>query len=489
MTSYVSINDVGSTTYDQAGNVTSTTVNGVTTQVTTDSSTNYAAPSQLSVGSLDNSMDWSGFLGLTNATGPNGDFTNIVYDDSARPWVATSPYGATTTYTYSTGPNGPNNPTTTTATINGRWTKTILDGLGRTITVQTGNSSGTISQTDTVYGPCGCSPTGKMIEQSLPHAPNGTPAWTTYTYDALGRTVSVVAPDGASTTTYAYQGNNVTVTDPAGKWKTFTMDAFGHLTQVVEPNPAGGSNYVTTYTYDPWDNVEQVSMPRPSGTQTRTFTYNGKLLMSATNPENGTITYTYNGFNKVATKTDAKGQAIQYTYDSIARLTEVQKYPTGISGGEDTCQRETYSYDTSYNSNYTTTYPLGRLTAVQYSGQGSNGCGTTFMETYGYNQAGQKTNKGLLVTRTFQAQDNNGDNVYGPATADLESSYSYDNEGRLTATQYASSNFNYGYDSMGRLSTMTDANTSNQMITGTTYDPANQAIIDQRECAERNSDL
>jgi len=39
-----------------------------------------------------------------------------------------------------------------------------------------------------------------------------------------------------------------------------------------------------------------------------TFTYNGELLMSATDPENGTVTYTYNRYNKAATKTDAKGQ-------------------------------------------------------------------------------------------------------------------------------------------------------------------------------------
>lgn len=73
-------------------------------------------------------------------------------------------------------------------------------------------------------------------------------------------------------------------------------------------------------------------MPRPSGTQTRTFVHNGKLLQKATNPENGTVTYTYNSYNKVATKTDAKGQATVYTYDTYARLTKVQRYPTGTSG-------------------------------------------------------------------------------------------------------------------------------------------------------------
>lgn len=53
-------------------------------------------------------------------------------------------------------------------------------------------------------------------------------------------------------------------------------------------------------------------MPRGSNTQTRTFVYKtgttvGGLLLSATNPENGTVAYNYN--------TD-----MVYTYDSLNRL-------------------------------------------------------------------------------------------------------------------------------------------------------------------------
>ena len=81
-------------------------------------------------------------------------------------------------------------------------------------------------------------------------------------------------------------------------------------------------------------------MPRPTGTQTRTFTYNGKPLQTATNPENGTVTYTYDNYNKVATKTDAKGQATVYTYDTYARLTKVQRYPTGTSGSKTPASRK-----------------------------------------------------------------------------------------------------------------------------------------------------
>ena len=91
VTSYTSINDVGSSTYDQAGNVTSATRDGVTTQVTTNSSTNYAVPSQISVGSLTSSIDYSAFLGITSATGPNGDGSSMSYDSSARPSQSVSP--------------------------------------------------------------------------------------------------------------------------------------------------------------------------------------------------------------------------------------------------------------------------------------------------------------------------------------------------------------------------------------------------------------
>ena len=199
----------------------------------------------------------------------------------------TSPFGAGTTTTY----NDAASPPTIVSTINGRWTRQTLDGVGRAVLTETGYGTTTVSQAETVYGPCGCSPLGKMIKQAVPHAPGAQPAYTVYSYDSIGRTTSVVAPDGASTTTYLYQGNTVTVTDAAGKWKKFTSDALGNLVQVNEPNPAGGADYVTSYTYDLLGHLTGVNMPRPTGTQTRSFVYSGNYLTSATNSENGTVTY------------------------------------------------------------------------------------------------------------------------------------------------------------------------------------------------------
>lgn len=210
-------------------------------------------------------------------------------------------------------------------------------------------------------------------------------------------------PD-TSYTSYQYQGNQVTVTDPALKWKTFTMDAFGNLVSVVEPDPSLG-NVTTNYTYDILNHLTAVSMPRGSNTQTRTFNYNSGttvtgFLQSATNPENGTVTYTY-GNGLLATKTDAKNQKLAYSYDGYNRLTSVGLVPTY------TCPPppqqcipppnqvlRTYYYDT--NPLDTTGFsqnPAGRLTAVQYPAQST----VQMNEMYSYSVAG------LPVAKRFQA--------------------------------------------------------------------------------------
>jgi hypothetical protein len=203
------------------------------------------------------------------------------------------------------------------------------------------------------------------------------------------------------------------------------------------------------------------------------------------------------GTLQVATKTDAKGQVIAYSYDSIARLIKVQKYPQGMSNAEDTCQQENYYYDTNNfetgNSNYSN-YTSGRLTAVQYYGGSSTyaysnpNCDTTLTENYGYDQAGGKIAKGLQVTRTLATGPPSNPSLwqYNPTTADLESTYTFDTEGRITAVQYPSSgppgsqtagpDLGYAMDTMGRLNTVTDLAAQASIISGATYGPANQLL-------------
>ncbi len=198
--------------YDIGGAVTSADDNnGYTVAVTPDAGKNYAAPSVVtpnSVSDLAESYTWTGFLGLATETGPNSATASVSYDAQGRPSSSISPHGATTTYEYQTAA-----PAWTKATTNGRWVKTTYDGLGRTVKTETGHGTTTVSIVETEYDSCACSPLGKVKRASLPYAPGGTVYWTTYSYDCLGRTLSVTAPD-ASATSYVYEGNTVKVTDP-----------------------------------------------------------------------------------------------------------------------------------------------------------------------------------------------------------------------------------------------------------------------------------
>ena len=419
---------------------------GHATTSNSSASTNYAVPAAISGGGVTNTFAYTAFLGIASVSEANGSASLFSYDAGARPTETTSPHGAKTTYSYTTSPP------TSTATTNGRFVRTSYDGLGRTIKVERGDTA-TRSVVDTEYDVCACSPIGKVKRVSQAYAPGGPVYWTTYNYDGLGRLLSVVAPDGASTGGYAYQGRSTTVTDPAGKWKKFTTDAMGNLVQVTEPNPAGGANFETYYTYDALNNLTQVAMPRNGYTQTRTFAYQGNLVTSATNPENGTTTYTYHGDGSLATRTDAAGRRYEYSYDSYDRLTLERvivrnQYNQWVENG-----RKEYQYDTNNIDPSVSEYASGRLAAAIHGN-------VTYL--YGY------TRGGLIKTKQMRYLEE-------PLTA----TWTYDDEGKMTTVTYPSGSlFTYGYDSMGRPNTLTGRRwyqyQTQSLVTGAQYNAAGQ---------------
>ena len=471
---------------------------GVVVTNSTNSNTNYAALSAITVGSLQSTFGYAADLLPTQATGPNGDTSSTVYDQYARPSTATSKTGAVTRFYYLNSPASVYAYTNPTNNAVGRVAKTTLDGFGRTIkqesgtgTYNSGNGSialsTVVSTVDTAYDSCGCSPMGKLKQTSRPYAPGGTVYWTVYAYDGIGRTKTVKAPDGASTTSYTYSGATVTVTDAASKAKTFTTDATGSLNQVSEPNPAGGAALLTNYSYDVFNRLRTVSMPRSNGTQTRTFTYTGALLTSATNPENGTVSNYYNADNTLNYKIDAKGQKMAFSYDSYKRVTQISKYPDGAN--EDLCQQVKYFYDSNPdNSNYPyNQYTAGRLVSVhyagtncQYVGSGLTGpwtivTGNNYVEMYAYTQAGQVSNKRLRLVK----QIGTSAAPYNPVTvsADMEAVYTYDQEGKMLTQSYPlGTTYSYTYDSMGRPIQMTDTQAGSNLVSSVTYGPAGELL-------------
>ncbi|MEZ5355296.1 MAG: hypothetical protein R2762_21895 [Bryobacteraceae bacterium] len=439
---------------------------------------NNAVPGTMTVngnGSLQHTMNWNTFLGLTQDAGPNGATSSYSYDAYARPTQKWSPMGSLTQFAYDDAARQ------TRAVTSGRVVRTTMDGFGRPVKVETGTGGLTgsitvVSTVDTEYAACACTPMGKVKRVSQPYAPGGTVYWTTYNYDQLGRTTSVVLPSGMGTTGYVYEGNTVKVTDAASKWKKFTMAATGELVQVNEPNPLGGADYVTTYTYNGTGKLTGVSMPRPYGsgsyTQTRTFNYDANGWMtSEINPETGTRTYNYNGDGTLNYRIDAKNQKVAYEYDSYQRVTTIRRYPTS-GGAEDTCQTKMYYDSNPFEGTVTTLFnPVnlaGRLAVTEYSICAPEPySGTTITRTvkemYSYTAAGLVERKRFQLLRPYVGLSwSNSD------AADMQ--WSYDGEGRVVWMKYPSEKkwightpvttdgptVNYQFDSMARMTGVTE---------------------------------
>jgi RHS repeat-associated protein len=167
--------------------------------------------------------------------------------------------------------------------------------------------------------------------------------------------------------------------------------------------------------------------------QTRTFAYNSKgQLLSATNPENGIVTYTYTSDGLLETKTDAKlaaaSQKLWYVYDSYKRLIRIE-----LEANSQRTVKTTLGYDSGANG-------VGRLTSA--------------LTSEGYNSYFAYDTAGRVTAQTLQFPYNPYYSYY------LQAQYAYDSDGRLTNLYYPGApqmqqpatgmHYQYSYDSLGR---------------------------------------
>jgi YD repeat-containing protein len=98
--------------------------------------------------------------------------------------------------------------------------QTTYDGLGRATETRLYEGGSNFIARQTQYDAL-----GRPYKTSNPFRPwqNQSAVWTTQTFDALGRVISVTSPDNAAVST-VYSGNTVTVTDPAGQARRTRSD-------------------------------------------------------------------------------------------------------------------------------------------------------------------------------------------------------------------------------------------------------------------------
>ena len=280
---------------------------------------------------------------------------------------------------------------------------------------------------------------GKLSQVSQPYAPGGTPAYTTYAYDGMGRTLSVTLPDG-SVTRYSYDDlaasantSDVTTTDPASKVKRFQLNGLGQLTQVIE-DPSGLA-YSTLYTYDALGHLYTVKQTRGGTTQTRTFnsvitsesrTYNNLGQLTGISAGSVSLTYNYttgqdNG--KIASQYNAiSGETVQYVYDSLNRLGSATGSNWGngyVYDGFGNLLQKNVTKGSAPTLTQTVNAATNHITGRSYDGNGNDVTGSyvnydflnrmtmyqgTYLNEYAYDASNRRIYKAAYSGSTLQSE-------------------------------------------------------------------------------------
>ena len=276
--------------------------------------------------------------------------------------------------------------------------RTTVDGFGHPILTQRLNAGTTYDSVESDYDSL-----GRVSKSLLPFSAgagspcSGTCPGVSYSYDPLSR-MSVVSDAGTGDVSLNYapgsssNNNDVLVAlepAPSGentKKRQLETDGLGRLSSVCELTSGSGSGacsqsvaqtgYFTQYAYDSLGNLVGVNQNAQSTyPQGRTFTYDMlRRMTSETNPETGTINYTYDSASgctgtyngDLVKRTDAQGNTTCYAYDSLHRVTSIAySGPYGTS-----TPTKTFVYDSATVNGVAMSNVKGRL-AEAYTGPSS----------------------------------------------------------------------------------------------------------------------
>lgn len=481
-------------TFDDTGNVVTTTDPGNHTTTAAYGACNGAFPTQLSLPDTQSgsttihhktSATYDCGTGLvTSSTDQNGNVTSFLYDNMFRSTEVDYPDGGKTTSSYP----DPNHVTVQRKIDSSRSTSstTVLDGYGRVSRTALANGESTpYDQQDSCYDG-----NGRLSFRSYPYqgnAPNSTAtcpntslAGDTFAYDAAGRTTSVTHSDGKSVTT-TYGGLATEITDEGNGSTSISRilqkDGLGRLLSVCElysgsallggggtPGTCGmdisGTGFLTSYGYDTLGNLTSVAQ----GTLTnRSYTYDSlSRRTSETTPEAGTVTYTYNADSLLATRvrpTPNQGSSTvtttNYSYDALHRLTG-----RSFSGDPTNTPAATFNYDESnvWGTNLANT--AGRMTSEMV------GSPLIAQQIFSYDSMGRPVLNAQCTPNTCNASP------FVPYSL----GYGYDLLGDITsASNGAGVSFGYSYNVAGRLTQMTSSLADNShpdtLLTAAHYSP------------------
>jgi RHS repeat-associated protein len=408
---------------------------------------------------------------LISITDRSGNQTTPAYDGGGKLTSVTDPFGRVLSFTTNT---------------NGQ-VLSISDTMGTVATYTYGSANQLLSATYAENSGFQFVYNGNYRLTSVTDALGNV--LESHTYDAQGRALTSERQGGVERYTLNYVSTTQTdVTDALGRVTKYTVDKSkgrNVVTRVEGVCGCGGAgSQVQTWTYD---NQLNVTAKTDALTHTTTFTYdaNGNRL-TETDPT-GTVTYAYNQFGEVLTRTDQMSGVTTNTYDAQGNLLTTKDalnntatFTSDARGllltvTDPLNNTTTFTYDTSGNLTRRTD-ALNNQTNVTYDARGrvtSVANALTQTINYEYDLAGRlkkiiypDTNFVLLTFdlagRRTKVKDPRG----------YETTFAYDTAYRLTSETNADAKVtSYAYDLMSNLTGVTDAL---NRTTNYTYDDFNR---------------
>jgi RHS repeat-associated protein len=313
---------------------------------------------------------------------------------------------------------------------------------------------------------------------------DGTTQLTQFTYNSLGRVTDAIDPVGRETQ-FVYDTNQIDLlqvkqkTSPSG-FSTIAQFTYNGQHRPLTYTDAAGQ--ITTYLYN---SAGQLTLVTDSLGEVTKYTFDGLgRLTQIVNPNNQTAaSFSYDAFDRLASRTDSEGYTVSYIYDALDRLTR-QTYPDGttrqntwtnldLTSVKDRQGRTTqYSYD-AVRQLVAVTDPLGHVTKT---GRFENGLLKTLTDpnnnvtTWNIDVEGRVTSKvyadGKIFTNAYENTTSRLKSVTDPLAQVKQYTWTLDNE--LAGITYsnvvnATPSVAFKYDPyFRRVTSMTDGSGSNQ---------------------------
>lgn len=316
--------------------------------------------------------------------------------------------------------------------------------------------------------------TDKGLRTSVTDA-NGNVA--AYSYDSMNRLSGLT--QGNAQVGYTYDDDELIGISHNGFSYGMTYDLFGHtlatkvnsdvLSQNTYDNSRGlltsaqyGNGLNIHYEYDVLDRITEV---RFGSTKMYSYSYdgNGNLQRMVDNLRDITTSYYYDLSGRLIRSASSDGSEYLYEYDLNDNLTKLHQ----SAGGSSWVTEYTYDKD----NRPVTVKVNGKTITDSYNATGTRssrvyGFATPYTVSFGY-LAGANGSK----TTMLQSYKNGSDAAY---------TYTYDNNGNVTAISQGAKSAAYTYDALNQLTRVNDGFTNK--TTTYTYDNAGN-ILERKEYA------